>query len=72
MAEPVQSVAIHLKMRVKFGPAACAEADKASIPATVKARITFILIGISLRALTRIPMLPGGITRRYNFCVITS
>jgi hypothetical protein len=29
---------------------ACAEADKASIPATVKARITFIFIGNSWRA----------------------
>lgn len=51
---------------------AWAEADKAIIPATVKARITFIFIGISLRGIARIRMLPGGITRRYNFCVITS
>jgi len=50
---------------------ACAEeADIASKPAAVKARIKFIFIAISRAQVARMQMLPLKVPSRYNFYVI--
>jgi hypothetical protein len=49
---------------------ACAEADMATSVATVKARITFIFIGLSWAQVARMQMLPLKMPGCYNFYVI--
>jgi hypothetical protein len=64
--EPLQTFSYSLHHQIM----ACAEADVATKPATVKARMRIIFIAFSWAQVARMPMLPLKMPGRYNFYVI--